>query len=218
MYWNFKTTETADNYSEIVKTETRVKNGVKLKKLIVFCVLTCVSLGLWAQNSNLKRSVLFTLGENEIIKYAEYHLEFKNDKNLFTGFVFDTVTKNETFVFNSKRIQTSEESLITAHYWYPEQEKGFVITYTKEGKEYINVESNIYGGYLEIINVLYDKHNHNFAFAYRAVENKDTVYYLNLNGEIKGAFEYAEILYEDAADMNIYLTDIGMITKAEKSK
>lgn len=169
-----------------------------LSVLLIFTAVVC------AFGQNPKRNVVFTLGENEIIKYEEYHLEFKNDKNLFTGFMLDTVTKNETFVFNGKRIQTVENSPIIVHYWYPEQEKGFVITYTEAGKEYINIGGNIYGGYLEIIDVLYDKHNHNFAFTYRAIENKDTVYCLNLNGEIKSTFEYVKILYEDVADNWVY--------------
>ena len=208
MYWNYKMKKASDNQRETVIVETRVKNGMKLKKLIVFCILTCVSFGLWAQNSNLKRSVLFTLGENEIIKYNEYHLEFKTDKNLFTGFLLDTVTKKETFVFNGKRIQTVESLMddwnISVHYCFPKQENGFVIAYTKAGKAYINIRGNIYGGYLGISNVLYDKHNNNFAFEYCVVENKDTVYYLNLNGEKKGAFEYAKILCKDATDNWVY--------------
>ena len=126
-------------------------NTQSIKTVIALCVFICVSFNLWAQstNPNPKRSVLFTLGVNEVIYKNEYFVSQKLNQNRFTCIVCDTLKNRNTFVFNGKRVATADDGgwccWFDFKYLNVNEENGYIFSYWKAGKNYVNCKGFVSG-------------------------------------------------------------------------
>ena len=106
-----------------------------MKRIITLIIALCATFSLLAQNSNLKREVLFTLGENEEIYGSEYFAAQYLNQNRFACIVRDTLKKTYTFVFNGKLIITIND-WIRVNYLNVNEENGYIFYYHKEEEGY----------------------------------------------------------------------------------
>jgi hypothetical protein len=89
-----------------------------------------------------KREVVFTLNANEVIYENEYALFQTLHQNRFACMTRDTITDEYTFVFNGERIKVGE-----VYYVNPGETKGYVFTYWKNDRGYINYRGVVDGGF-----------------------------------------------------------------------
>jgi hypothetical protein len=157
-----------------------------------------------AQN-NLKREVVFTLGQHERLFLNEHYVLQSLNKNRFTCIVKDTATKKRTFVFNGERVATTD-GWFDIHYINPNEDNGYVFTscYYDENKEdyvySVNIKGDKYGKYNskdDDVYLRFDKEK-GYIFSYSQTKGKHTNYYINNNGNIEGPFE--NIDWNDASD------------------
>ncbi|MDR2414805.1 MAG: hypothetical protein LBD64_07475, partial [Odoribacteraceae bacterium] len=127
-----------------------------------------------------RRVVLYTLGENEQVHYGEYFAiqDIRGDR--FACVTFDAVKQTYTFVFNGKRVITSEEP--------PEilqlnvrEEKGYTVIYQQQGKTYVNWKDAVQGPF----DGAYSTTGNGDMFEYR-MEND---HYVWNSGVAEGPFE-----------------------------
>jgi hypothetical protein len=144
-----------------------------IKTIIILCILICASINLQAQNDRLKRDVLFTLGVNEIIISDEYFVMQSFNQNRFTCVVRDTLKKAYTFVFNGKRV-VSTNRWIEIKSINLNEENGYIFSYNDFYVNYKGIED----GPFESCN-LYNPYD------YRTV-TEDCDYYYQLAGRWYG--------------------------------
>jgi len=127
--------------------------------IIAFCVQTA-----FAQSTNPKRTVLFKLGDNEVVCNNEYILMQKLNQNKFACILYDTKLEQCTFVFNGKRISilncgvnTFSASERVFHlginnfpYINLEEENGYVFYFDKDERYYVNYKGIIHGPFDEV--------------------------------------------------------------------
>jgi len=96
------------------------------------------------------REVLFTLGENEKIYYGEYFAMATAQGNKFTAVIYNTETKEATFVFNGKRIKTVKYDeygvlfyTLNVFYTNPSIENGYGYSYPLADRIYVNLEGKV---------------------------------------------------------------------------
>ena len=135
---------------------------------------------------NLKREVLFSMGENEQIVCNEYYLQQKFEKNRFACKIYDELKEEYTFVFNGKRVET--KSRIYVQYINLNEDNGYVFSYDRqESTEDINIKGTVYK------NIIY---NYDFGTNYenfRGITEEDTGYYIYNNGLKDGPFDNIEL-------------------------
>jgi hypothetical protein len=164
------------------------------------------NVSIW-QSDNLKRSVLFTVGENEEFCYNNYfvfgycfELQQMNQNH------FACVIKNEfkdfnTFVFNGNRIAPGDSIdgfgfPFYFHYLDVREDYGYIVEYRLQGMNYINIKGKVYGPFdgWDVGNtfVFAKDHYGNLdysKFYYCKTEGGSRNYYLHYNGVKKGPFE-----------------------------
>ena len=118
--------------------------------IIALSIVFCASFGVWAQDNNLKRSVLLTLGQNESIWAGEYFAAQYFNENRFACIIYDDVKKSCTFVFNGKRIITTDANDFSGSarnfsYLNIAEENGYVFYYTKKENGVVNYYVNYKG-------------------------------------------------------------------------
>jgi hypothetical protein len=148
--------------------------------------------GMSAEDGGVKRSVLFTLGENEEIWGGEYFVLQQMDQDRFACITWDTVKRTGTFVFNGRRIATGEWPHVL--YLNVHEENGYVVEYYFQGKDYVNIKGKVYGLF-EYPPVFADD-SYSLFYYYT---NYHSNYYIRSNGVEDGPFE--EIRFPKKAGM-----------------
>jgi hypothetical protein len=169
--------------------------------------------GASTQDGKLKRTVLFTLDEDEQVSYGEYFVLQKMNQNHFACIIRNHVKQLTTFVFNGKRIpvgdcydRCSVYEYISFHYLNVHEENGYIVEYIfQDMAGYVNVKGELYGPFDELSewdtwdegesktsltfakdsngNIIHDK------FYYRKTEGDKRNYYLHYHGEKEGPFD-----------------------------
>ena len=122
----------------------------RMNSIIALSIVFCASLSVWAQDANLKRDVLLTLGQNESIWVGEYFAAQYFNENRFACMIYDDVKKSYTFVFNGKRIITTDANVFDDYarnfsYLNIAEENGYVFYYTKKEDGALNYYVNYKG-------------------------------------------------------------------------
>jgi hypothetical protein len=148
--------------------------------LVVFVALFAGGIG--AQNG-AKRTVLFTLGENEEIESGEYFVMQKVNQNRFACIVLDTIKKTRTLVFNGKRVM--ENAVLNdddVRYLNINEENGYVVDYRLQNMRYVNMKGEVYGPFDYI-----EQWNGHDKFIYR--KTRKDYYYVYARGVTDGPFD-----------------------------
>jgi hypothetical protein len=166
---------------------------MKTKKLIpiLIILISFCAQAAFAQTANLNRKLLFTLNEHEIIYANEYFVSQQLNQKRFACIIKDTLKETYTFVFNGKRIATSnylDGNTSAVYYLNVNEDNGYVFKYADKDLHYINIKGELYGGYEDIYDISSDSLS-NWSFCYKKQGN----YFVNYKGEDKGPFEYAAI-------------------------
>ena len=156
-----------------------------MKKTIILSIIIGVSLNLWAQNSNLKRTVLFTLGQDEELSENKYFAVQQLNQNRFIGIIYDTLKKTKTFVFNGKRIATTNASF-NFDYLNINEDKGYVLTYPQGEDLYCLNNRGFSHRYLQAWG--FDGDNYE-RFWCSKIEDNRLNYYAYHNGDITEPFD-----------------------------
>jgi hypothetical protein len=158
------------------------------KTLFTTLLATLLAGGIYAQNTEPKRTVLLALGPNEEIHYNEYFAAQHLRNNRFICVVKNTQEKTLTLVVNGKRIQTVKGDYLDVFYFDPTKENGYGYAYELAGREFINVCGKV------LPNVSGSPYNFRmtkdgrFAFEYYYDED----YYLYIDGENVGPYQQIE--------------------------
>jgi hypothetical protein len=136
-----------------------------------------------AAQTNPARKVLFTLNPGEAIYQTEYFANASFDGYKFAAVLHNAQTDEYTFVFNGKRIFTTDGS-IEIPYINPNEENGYVYTYRLAGRIFINEKGKASrlegcGEYVSIWN--YDNGNVTYYCGER---------YARINGKTWGPYKY----------------------------
>jgi hypothetical protein len=146
--------------------------------------------GINAQDANMKRTILFTLGANEEIHYREYFVLQQVNQNRFACIIKDTAKDTYTFVFNGKRI--TEGRWIDIHYLNVHEESGYVIEYNLQDMGYANIKGKVYGPF-DNESLVFTKNSEGYLdcdrFYYRKTEDGNRNYYIHCNGAKEGPFD-----------------------------
>jgi hypothetical protein len=157
-----------------------------------------------AQDTNAKRTVLFTLGANEEIHCREYFVLQQVNQNRFACIIKNTVKDTYTFVFNGKRIVTGDRRVsfdnihIDVHYLNVHEENGYAVEYSLQDMGYANIKGKVYGPFDESENdgkdfLVFAKDSEGNTdcnrFYYRKTEDGNHNYYIHYNGTKEGPFD-----------------------------
>ena len=164
---------------------------MKLKFALIFIV--CTTFNLCAQDTNLKRNVLFMLGENEEIYYNEYCISQQLNQNRFACIIKNTLNNTYTFIFNGIRIVTSDY-LLQVNYLNVNENDGYVISYWDGEEQYLNNRGAVYEN---VLDCKFDGSNYE-KFWYSIVEGKQLNYYVHYKGNKAGPFE--EVRFDENYD------------------
>jgi len=114
------------------------------------------------QNENPKRSVLFTLRENEEIYANEYIIAQYFNQNRFACIIYDDMANKLTFVFNGKRIISDSKyanfSLSNRNFSYLNlaEDNGYIFCYNRKDGYYVNCKGTINGPFRSVLLHPYD--------------------------------------------------------------
>jgi hypothetical protein len=170
------------------------------KSILTFLLIVTAAVSAFGQNP--KREVLFTLGQHEVVESGEYFLEQTIKGNRFACIVEDTVKKEQTFIFNGKRIATTDAYRFNFEYLNVEEENGYVSNYENADKHYINIKGKIYGGYNSIYDIK-SYENGEYSFCYKKTDGA----YINYKGIEEGPFDNVAIGDDDYDDFASYTKD-----------
>jgi hypothetical protein len=176
-----------------------------MKRIILMMMFAALFAGgMNAQDTNAKRTVLFTLGENEEIAYGEYFVMQQINQNHFACMVWDTVKHTHTLVFNGNRIVAGDDDKwwINVSYLNVHEENGYVIEYSLQDKRYVNIKGEVYGPFDSGSLTFGDDSNSNNAydrFYYYKTEAGKRYYYLHYNGDKEGPFDGIRFPEKDGA-------------------
>jgi hypothetical protein len=138
--------------------------------------------GMSAQTADAKRSVLFTLGENEEVAYGEYFVMQKMDGNRFACVIRNTGTGIRTLVFNGKRVV--EGRWLDVHYLDVNKENGYVVEYSLQDMDYVNIRGKVLGPFEGV-----SQWGEGDKFAYYKEKGYTRDYYVYSNGVVGGPFD-----------------------------
>ena len=128
----------------------------KNKFLLILSMFIGIHL-LYSQNP--LRTVLYTLKKNEILKYNEYYISCKLEKNKFAAVVTDTIVKEDRFIFNGEVIfsnseitsaQGNETSVVLD--FDLNKSNGYIYKYKKSDKWFVNIGGKVEGPFEEVYN------------------------------------------------------------------
>ncbi len=128
----------------------------KNKFLLILSMFLGVHL-LYSQNP--LRTVLYTLKKNEILKYNEYYISCKLEKNKFAAVVTDTIVKEDRFIFNGEVIFSNSEirsaqannSSVVLDFDL-NKSNGYIYKYKKSDKWFVNIGGKVEGPFEEVYN------------------------------------------------------------------
>jgi len=158
----------------------------------------------FAQSNNLKREVVFTLRENEVIGSGEYKFSQSVDRYNFVCIIYNKATKRNTFVFNGKRIVEENENLKFSE-WLSDfitdltQENGYIFHFWKEedGKtnHYVNYKGKVNGPFENVqIGKCVSSGKIDFEYLYQIA---DEWYVHKSNGQNKNVRMYEASISDD---------------------
>jgi hypothetical protein len=142
------------------------------------------------QDDKIKRTLLFTLGANENVKFNKYFVLQQSNQNHFACLIRNEVKKSETFVFNGKRIAPGK--WFNFLYLNMHEENGYVFEYCLGDLCYVNIKGMVYGPFDKDSlvfakdssgNIDYDK------FYYSKTKGINCFYYLHYNNVKEGPFD-----------------------------
>jgi hypothetical protein len=178
--------------------------------------------GAGGQDANLKRSVLFTIRENEEFGSADYFLYNylfvlqRMNQNHFACVIRNEFKDSNTFVFNGNRIAPGNSiggfgRPFDFHYLDVREEYGYIFEYRLQGMNYINIKGKVYGpfdtwNYGSTLVFAEDGYgNLDYSkFYYCKTEGGSRNYYLHYNGVKKGPFEGIFFSQADDADFEYF--------------
>jgi hypothetical protein len=143
-----------------------------MKKYKWIFLLVIVSKTIFGQVDGVKKTVLHTLGKNEILNYHEYSVYQSSGKNNYSFVVSDTSTQKETFVFNGKIIHSDyignniQEIDLS-------KENGYIFKFYENEQSFVNVRGKVEGPFEEVQCSVYDVDG-----SYKIPENYDFFYKL----------------------------------------
>jgi hypothetical protein len=197
------------NNNNVLKLKImKQKKNTIIKKTVVMIMLAALfanCTGARNNNNEPERDVLFTLGKHEKIAYGEYFVLQQMNGNRFACIVEDTTKNTRTFIFNGKRIVTTDSGAFDVLYVNVHEENGYVVEYCLQDRGYVNIKGKVYGpldkgslvfAYDRKGNTGYDK------FYYCKTEGENTGYYIHDDGAKDGPFDRILFHYEaiDVAD------------------
>lgn len=116
-------------------------------------LLFCMQIVHAQSTQNLKREMLFRLGENEQVLYNEYAAQMAFGGNKFAVVIHDKVKDEFRFEFNGRRIATSNYAPFSVAYLDPTREDGYAFSWhTVSGADTttrVNIKGKVYGPYEE---------------------------------------------------------------------
>lgn len=107
-----------------------------------------------APAGNARRTVLTTLGRNEIIWFNEYRKSLKGSGNRFFAIVNDTVTSVMTLIRDGERVVSAPE--IYVPFYNPERPDDLVFVNVEGRDSYISICGRRYGPYQAVNTSRYD--------------------------------------------------------------
>jgi hypothetical protein len=148
-----------------------------MKKLITLLIAICSATILFGQYNNLKRTVLFTLWDDEEIDYYEYFVSQHLNQNRFACVTYGNGRRS--FVFNGKRIQTSAaDNWHGLHYLNLDEENGYIVSFLVDDDDkneyYVNNRGKEEGPFDDVCRLDYDDY-------YTKFSTRNCDYYYKLN-------------------------------------
>jgi hypothetical protein len=124
---------------------------MKIKSVLVLCLnLVFCAFFTQAQNNNISRKILHTLAENEILHYDEAIVHTDAQISNFCMIIEDTIKSTNTFVYNGNKIleiKSNDWLTINTGSIDLSNQNGFVLDYTIDEKQYVNLFGTVYGPY-----------------------------------------------------------------------
>jgi hypothetical protein len=180
-------------------------NDTIMKKTLFLILFAAFTIGgMSAQNVDMKRTVLFTLGPNEEICLNEYFASQYIHQKRFVCIVENKQAKTRTLVVNGKRVQTvkgtyevdySEDygwnvdlsgGTLDVFYFDPTKEDGYGYVYELAGRAFINVGGKILS---DVSGYPYDfRMTESGKFAFKYGDNSSR--YLYVDGKTFGPYHY----------------------------
>ena len=125
------------------------------KTLGIGSIIVCILLSFLTESAlgqNLKREVIFTLNENEVIhRYGEYRLLHAFNQDSFVCLIRDTIAKKTALIHDGNREQEiSNFNFNKSSYSFRISNNSFLFTYPENGKYYINYNGVVCGGFDKI--------------------------------------------------------------------
>lgn len=160
-------------------------NTIKISFITTLGLL--FSCPVFSQTGNPKRTVLYTLVDNEIILYNEYYASLEWQKNKFFCLVEDTVLKKTHLVFNGQKKLTADYMAfkITSL----DKTNGYIAEYGLDKKLYVDYKGLKLGPYRDThIDMYVGTNENNFTFQ----NEGDNNWYAYEDGEITLVEEYVE--------------------------
>ena len=112
---------------------------------------------------NVCKTVLYTLGKNEILRYDEFATNMKVNGNKFSMFTYDTITNMVSLIVNGRKIMTADEVFVPYLNLEKPNDLTMVIRYGKQYYMYIDGEKagpyddvNCGANYFEYMPKIYD--------------------------------------------------------------
>jgi uncharacterized protein (DUF2249 family) len=152
------------------------------KSLLLILFAACMMGGASAQTADMKRTVLFTLGENEEICYGEYFVMQKVNGDRFACIVLDTVKKTRTLVFNGKRV--AEGDGLYVHYLDVNEENGYVVRYYLQDNYYVHAKGKVVGPF----DIISHWGEGDKCYFYK-IEGGERKHYIYSKGVLEGPFD-----------------------------
>ena len=142
----------------------------KNKFLLILSMFLGVHL-LYSQNP--LRTVLYTLKKNEILKYNEYYISCKLEKNKFAAVVTDTIVKKDRFIFNGEVIFSNSDIGQADHNNSSEvldfdlnKSNGYIYIYNQNDKWFVNIGGKVEGPFEEVYNERFKLTDHEYGGSY----------------------------------------------------
>jgi ribosomal protein L21E len=163
--------------------------------MLLIALAALCAVGAKAQDANLKREVMFTLGKDERIVSREYFALQHLEGYRYACIIENDRTKNGTFIFNGKRMSTGS-FLPDIYYLNVHEEYGYVFLRELGGKyglqTYLNIKGNEYY-FPERSFPTFAKDSEGntdfYKFYYNCYSNGKYVYRVFLDGEDEGPFD-----------------------------
>jgi hypothetical protein len=129
-------------------------------KIVISLHLVILSFSsVFAQVGSPSRTVLHTLGKNEILYYDEYYTFQSTTKNGFSCVIEDTISHKQTLIFNSKIIHTFHWLGRDIFEIDLSKENGYIFRYWESDKAFVNFRGKVEGPFESVTNELYDLDN-----------------------------------------------------------